>query len=46
MERTVYILPPPECRKKGIVWRLKKGLYGLKEAARLWFEELTKDLEK
>jgi len=28
------------------VWRLKKGLYGLKEAARLWFEELTKDLEK
>jgi len=46
LDRTVYILPPPEFRKPGVVWRLKKGLYGLKEAARLWFEELTKDLEK
>jgi len=46
LDRTVYILPPPEFRKPGVVWRLKKGLYGLKEAARLWFEELTKHLEK
>jgi hypothetical protein len=46
LDRTVYILPPPEFRKPGVVWRLRKGLYGLKEAARLWFEELTKDLEK
>jgi len=46
IDRTVYILPPPECRKPGVVWKLRKGLYGLKEAARLWYEELTKDLEK
>jgi hypothetical protein len=45
IERDVYIRPPPEYRKPGIVWKLKKGLYGLKEAARLWYEELVTDLE-
>ena len=38
--------PPPEFKKPGIVWKLKKGLYGLKEAARLWYKELKKELEK
>jgi len=44
IDRTIYVLPPPEIAKDGIVWMLKKGLYGLKEAARLWFDELSQEL--
>jgi len=44
IDRTVYVQPPPEVAKPGIVWRLKKGLYGLKEAARLWNDELMTEL--
>jgi len=44
IDRTIYVLPPPEVAKAGIIWKLKKGWYGLKEAARLWFDELTMEL--
>ena len=37
--------PPPEFRKSGVVWKLKKGMYGLTEGARLWYDELSKALE-
>jgi len=46
IDRTVYVEPPKEFKKPGMVWRLRKGLYGLREASRLWFEELSADLEK
>ena len=35
IDRTIYIQPPPEVAKEGIVWKLRKGLYGLKEATTL-----------
>ena len=35
LDREVYVKPPPEFKKPGTVWKLLKGLYGLKEAARL-----------
>ncbi len=44
LDREVYVRPPPEFKKPGIVWKLMKGLYGLKEAARLWYDKLTKAL--
>jgi len=44
IDRTIYVLPAPEVAKEGIIWKLKKGLYGLKEAARLWFDELSMEL--
>jgi len=46
IDRTVYIRPPPEYKKPGVVWKLRKGLYGLKEASRLWYDELSQDLKK
>ena len=42
LDREVYVRPPPEFKKPGVVWRLLKGLYGLKEAARLLYDKLTK----
>jgi len=44
LDREVYVRPPPEFKKPGVVWKLLKGLYGLKEAARLWYDKLTKAL--
>jgi hypothetical protein len=44
MDREVYVQPPPEIAMPGTVWKLKKGLYGLKEAARLWYDEILAEL--
>jgi len=46
IDRTIFVQPPPEVAQPGIVWQLKKGLYGLKEAARLWYDELSAELER
>ena len=45
INRVVHVEPPKEFKTAGRVWRLRKGLYGLREASRLWFEELSADLE-
>jgi len=44
INRIVHV-EPKEFKKVGQVWRLRKGLDGLREALRLWFEELSTDLE-
>jgi len=46
IDRIVHVEPPKEFKKPGRVWRLRKGLYGLREASRLWFEELSAYLEQ
>ncbi len=46
IDRMVHVQPPPEFKKPGTVWRLNKGLYGLKEAARLWYDELVERLQR
>ena len=33
----VYILPPPEARQDGILWKLKKTVYGLDDASCEWY---------
>jgi transposase InsO family protein len=38
----VYILPPPGLPLKGRAWRLRRSLYGLKQAALAWYEKWTK----
>ena len=39
MEREVYLMPPKEYQN-GSLWKLKKTVYGLKDAAREWFLSL------
>ena len=47
LDRVVYMKQPParppgyiEASKKGMVCRFRKGLYGLKQAAKLWYDKL------
>ena len=46
IDRVVYVKPPVEAACPGKVWRLKKGLYGLNDAARQFFLSLTKELNR
>ena len=37
VDRTIYLKPPKEAGANGKVWKLKKALYGLKDAGCQWF---------
>ena len=43
IERDVYLMPPQEFFS-GRIWRLKKTVYGLKDAARAWYETVKEEL--
>ena len=48
LEREVFLKPPPDVRerKPGVVWRLVKRIYGLKDASRGWYLELSNYLQE
>ena len=37
LKRDVFVLPPKESRKEGIIWKLKISCYGLYDASRKWY---------
>ena len=43
--RPVYLQPPPEYNN-GYVWKLKKTVYGLCDAARAWYMRVMEELLK
>ena len=45
IERDVYLKPPKECRTN-MIWRLRKTVYGLADAPRVWFLRLKEELVK
>ena len=45
IERDVYVEPPIEAGQ-GIVWKLKKTIYGLNDASRKWYLQIKASLEK
>ena len=46
LEREVYIEPPKEVKTKGVIWRLKKCMYGLNDAPRKWFLKVEQTLKE
>ena len=45
INRTLYLRPPRECNTEKI-WKLKKTVYGLADAPKVWFLRLKKELLK
>ena len=45
LERDVYMEPPIEVKKSGIVWKLKKSVYGLYDASRSWYMAVKEELK-
>ena len=44
IERNVYLKPPPEASSEGIIWKLKRSIYGLNDAPRAWYERVRSEL--
>ena len=44
LERNVFVIPPPEARKPGKLWKLQKSAYGLYDASRKWFLAVKSEL--
>ena len=44
LDRNVFIEPPPQRKKNGILWKLLKPAYGLTDASRKWFQSVVKTL--
>ena len=47
LDRDVFVEPPSDIKKQGIIWRLKKLLYGLDDASRkFWLQVRDEFLNK
>ena len=46
LDRDVYMEPPLEERKPGIIWKLRKAVYGMNDAGRKWYFKLEETLTK
>ena len=46
LERDIFIKPPNEKRKQGILWKLKKCVYGLVDASLHWYKRVKNFMEK
>ena len=47
IEREVFVQPPAEWDgyKDGLIWKLKRCLYGLNDAPRAWYERVVQELK-
>ena len=44
INRDVFLIPPDESKKPGVLWKLKKAAYGLSDAARSWYESVVEEM--
>ena len=45
LDRIVYLKPPFEAGTSGVLWKLKKCVYGLSDASRKWYLALSEKLQ-
>ena len=44
LDRKVFMRPPRDLAVPGVLWRLKKSVYGMVEAARKWWDQISRRL--
>ena len=44
IDRELYVQPPKDVVEPGVIWRLRKPMYGLEDASLQWYKTLTKRL--
>ena len=44
IKRDVFLKPPSEAGSSGVLWKLKRCIYGLNDAPRAWYDRLRKEL--
>ena len=45
IDRLVYLVPPKEAGGKNVLWKLNKCVYGLSDAARMFYETVKQSVE-
>ena len=46
MNRDIFLKPPKEANASGLLWRLKKPVYGLADAPRQWYDRVRFEMLK
>jgi len=46
LDREVFVRPPDDIGKEGVIWKLLKPLYGLDDASRKFYLKVKKTLQK
>ena len=44
IDRKVFMDPPPERKKDGVIWKLNKSVYGLNDTKRKWLKKIGETL--
>ena len=44
LERDVYLIPPKDIRKPGVIWKLNRCIYGLNDAPRAWYNRVSAEM--
>ena len=45
LDRIVYLIPPKEYGTKNVLWKLNKCVYGLSDAARMWYDVVKETVQ-